>query len=139
MKNLLWISLIFLAVVFPQAMYGAADPCSTTKSSAPFSIDAGGGQQVIAGVSAKQIYICNIVFSGSAASGFNITFAGNTASCSSGFTSSFGSFYANNNVVISAGGGGSTQFTVPASANFCIELGGTSPLQASGWIVYVQK
>jgi hypothetical protein len=139
MKNLLWVSLFFLALAAPRAMYGVVDPCTTAKSSTPFSINTGGGQQVIAGVSAKQIYVCNIVFSGSAAQGFNITFAGNSASCSSGFTSLFGSFYANNNAVVSTGGGGSTQFTVPFSDNFCIELGGTSPLQSSGWIVYVQR
>jgi hypothetical protein len=79
-----------------------------------------------------------VVFSGSASSGFNINFAGSSAGCNSGFTF-LGSLFANNDTVVSTGGGTSTQFTVPASGSFCIELGGATPVQSSGWVVYVQR
>jgi hypothetical protein len=139
MKHLLWISTLFVALALPSAVYAAQDPCAlAVKRSTPFSITTGGFQQVIAGVTGQRIFVCNLVFTGSASSGFNISFAGYSSGCSSGFTF-LGGFFTNNNAVVSAGGGSSTQFTVPANDNFCIELGGATPLRSSGWVVYVRQ
>jgi hypothetical protein len=114
------------------------DPCSVAqKSSTTFFIQTGNFQEVIAGVPGKQIFICSLVFSGSATSGFNIGFAGSSSSCNSGFTI-LGTLRAQNDAVVSAGGGSSTQFTAPVSNSFCIELGGVTPLESSGWVTYVQ-
>jgi hypothetical protein len=143
MKYLLWISALLVALALPSAVYGVQDPCAlAVKSSTPFSINTGGFQQVIAGVTAKRIFVCNVVFSGSSGNTtakFNISFAGGSSGCSSGFTQ-LGGLFTNNNAVVSAGGGSSTQFTVPVNDNFCIELGGATPgLRSSGWVVFVQQ
>jgi hypothetical protein len=140
MKHLLWISALLVALAMPSAVYGVQDPCAlASKSSTPFSLNAGGLRQVIAGITSKQIFVCSMVFSGSATSGgFNINFAGSSSGCSSDFTF-LGTLYPNSKAVVSAGGGSSTQFTVPASDSFCIGLAGSGTLQSSGWVVYVQR
>jgi hypothetical protein len=140
MKHLLWISALLVVLALPSAVYGVQDPCAlTVKSSTMFGLNAGGLQQVIPGVTSKHIYVCNVVFSGSAtAGGFNINFAGSSSGCSSDFTF-LGSLNPNNNVVVSAGGGSSTQFNVPANDSFCIGLAGSGTLYSSGWVVYVQR
>ncbi len=115
------------------------DPCSSSpKSSVPFFIDNGNFHQVIAGAPGKRIFVCNVVFSGSASQGFNITFAGSNSACNAGFTF-LGSLFTTNDAVIAAGGGSSTQFTAPMDNAFCIELGGVTPLRASGWVSYVHR
>ena len=143
MTAVITISLLILtlATMAPQAYAQAiaGDPCFlTAKSSTPITIDTGNFQQVIAGVTNKQIYICNLVFTGSAASGFNISFAGISSGCSSGLTL-LGILWPANNLPVTAGGGNSTLFSLPPGNNFCVELGGVSPLQARGWVTYVQK
>lgn len=139
MKYLWWISTLLLGLALPTAVYGVQDPCNlAVKSSTQFFINTGNFQQVIAGVPNKQIFVCSMVFSGSASQGFNISFAGSASSCSSGFTV-LGVLRMNNDTVVSAGGGSSTQFTVPANNSFCIELGGVTPLEAEGWVTYVQR
>jgi hypothetical protein len=123
-----------------QTASSASDPCLVTaKSSTPFFLQGGGFQQVIQGVPNKRILVCSVVFYGHATSGFNISFAGSNSSCTSGFTF-FGSLFTSNDVAVNAGTGSSTQFTVPTSNNFCIELGGVGPpLESGGWITYVYQ
>jgi len=140
MKHLLWISALLVALALPSAVYALQDPCAlTVKRSTMFGLNGGGLQQVIAGVTSKRIFVCNVVFSGHATSGgFNINFAESPSGCSSDFTF-LGSLNPNNNAVVSAGGGSSTQFTVPANHSFCIGLAGSGTLFSSGWVVYVQQ
>jgi hypothetical protein len=131
------LTLITIPTAYAQAHDGTTDPCSfTRKSSTPFFLNSGDFHTVIAGVPNRRIFVCGVVFSGSATEGFNINFAG-ISSGGTGFTA-LGSLFATNNVVVSAGGGSSTQFTVPLNEDFAIELGGNSPLQASGWVSYVR-
>ena len=140
MKHLLWISALLVALALPSELRAAQDPCaSAVKRSTMFGLNVAGSQQVIAGVTSKRIFVCNVVFSGYATSGgFSIDFAGSPSGCSSDFTF-LGSLNPNNNAVVSAGGGSSTQFTVPANHSFCIGLGGSGTLYSSGWVVYVQQ
>jgi hypothetical protein len=134
---------LFLLLCFgnasAQVATNTSDPCLLTgKSSTPFFINSAGFVQVITGVPNKRIFVCSMVFSGSASSGFNINFAGFASACTSGFTL-LGSLRPGNDVVVAAGDGSGTQFTVPANSNFCIELGGATPLESSGWVTYVQQ
>lgn len=136
------IAIILLTVITTPKTYAqthdrTTDPCSSTrKNSTPFFLSSGDFHKIIAGVPNRRIFICNVVFSGSASEGFNINFAG-ISSSGTGFTV-LGSLFAANNVVVAAGGGNSTQFTVPLNEDFSIELGGNTPLQASGWVSYVR-
>jgi hypothetical protein len=153
MKYLWGISALLLALALSPVVYGQdaappliannnyggqrIDPCYIgQKSSAEFFINTGNFQKVIAGVQKKQIFVCNIVFYGSASAGFNISFAGSSSNCQSGFTI-LGVLRVLNDTVVSAGGGSSTQFTVPSNNSFCIELGGSTPLESGGWVTYV--
>jgi hypothetical protein len=122
-----------------QTAASLSDPClATGKSSQPFFLQGGGFQQVITGSANKRIYVCGVVFYGQGVSQFAINFAGFSSTCTSGFTL-LGILRSTNDTVVTAGGGSSTQFTVPASSNLCIELGGVLPLESGGWITYVQQ
>ena len=136
-------ALLFLLLCIgsaPAQTASTSDPCLlTAKSSTPFFVQGGGFQQVIPGVPNKRILVCSVVFYGHAISGFNINFAGFNSSCTSGFAL-LGSLFTSSDVVVNAGSGSSTQFMVPTSNNFCIELGGVGPpLQSGGWITYVYQ
>jgi hypothetical protein len=128
-----------LSLAAPNAQAQTTDPCAQgLKSSAAININAGNPQLVIAGKASKRIYVCGVVVTASAANAINISFAAGSSGCSTDLTF-FGSVFPTNNVVISAGGGTSTQFTAPTGQDFCIELGGTLPVQANGWVTYVQR
>jgi hypothetical protein len=128
-----------LSLAAPNAQAQTTDPCTQgLKSSAAININAGNPQLVIAGKTSKHIYVCGVVVTASAASAINISFGAGSSGCSTDVTF-FGGIFPTNNAVISAGGGSSTQFTAPTGQDFCIELGGTLPVQANGWVTYLQR
>ena len=147
MKYLWWMSaLLLLVLALPRSGYGensviTQDPCSVgLKKSAGWDISAMGFQEIIPGVANKQIYICNLVFTGSASSGLQMVFdAGVPNSSCNSVVAGFGGLTFNNTGVMSAGGGSSTQFTVPMGDSLCIQFLGVSPIASSGWVAYVQR
>src|ERR1035438_9160748 len=108
MKYLSWISVLLLASALPSIAHGATDPCSSAvKNSAAWDINASGFQEVILGVANKQIFVCNLVFTGSASLNFQMVFdAGTSGSGCAELTAGFGGLSYNNSAVVSIGGGG---------------------------------
>lgn len=144
MKYLWWISVLFLASALPSAVLGATvtqDPCVLgVKSSTAWDISTAGSQEVVPAVAGKKIYVCNLVFSGSASENLQIAFEAGVAQSACGqVAAGFGGLSYNNGAVVSTGSGNSTQFTVPTGDSLCIVFSGADPLASSGWVVYVQR
>lgn len=117
-----------------------ADPCdANAKSFAPFSITT--GTQVIAGVSAKKVYVCAINLVAGAATnvalveGAGSVCASGTTGMAGGATAGTGWNFAANGGLSQGNGGASIMATAVNADNVCLLVSAAN--QVSGVIAYV--